>query len=76
MKRVKQLNIFFQDGDYNKPIPAQRNEALNHPVSPLRPLEGVATPQPPSYNPLCYTCQQNQLIKVRQLADFVPYNEV
>ena len=64
----------FQDGDYNKPIPAQYVESLNHPVTPLRSTATAHSAD--SLYALCDACNANQLLKVKQLANFVPYNEV
>ncbi|OWF44063.1 transmembrane protein 201-like [Mizuhopecten yessoensis] len=64
-----QYNGFKEDGHYNKPIPAQYSESMNHPVS-CKTDEFISKD-----TVLCDECSQNQLLKVRQLAAFVPFNE-
>ena len=66
------MYIYFitQTGDYNKPIPSQYDDRLNHPISCER-EEFIS-----GDNLLCSRCSENQLLKVKQLANFVPYNEV
>jgi hypothetical protein len=59
-----------QDGGYNKPVPAQHEEELNHPVM----ADTAEFLSRDSF--LCYTCQRNQLLKVKQLSTFEPLNEV
>ena len=61
---------FVQDGDYNKEVPAQYTEDINHPVT-CHQTEFLTRGQ---Y--LCHRCQRNQLLKVKQLATFEPLNEV
>ena len=75
-KQLDWFDICFQDGDYNKPIPAQFMEELNHPITAenKEPLKKCWMPSEPS--PLCNLCSHNQILKVHQLADFVPENEV
>ncbi|KAM3871601.1 transmembrane protein 201 [Diretmus argenteus] len=69
-----QYNGFQENGDYNKPIPAQYMEHLNH---------GVSASLPPSEIPktlqwvncqmlLCRKCNNNQSVKIKQLASFIP----
>lgn len=63
-----------QDGDYNKPIPAQHDERLNFSApascqSDSSPLEGKTRSQ------LCSACNYHQLVKVRLLANFTPTEE-
>ncbi|XP_076451710.1 uncharacterized protein LOC143287541 isoform X2 [Babylonia areolata] len=65
----EQYNGFTTDGDYNKPVPAQYMEDINHPIN-CRPAEFLTRCQF-----LCPTCQRNQLLKVKQLAAFEPLNE-
>ena len=69
------IHLSLQDGGYNKPIPAQYEANLNRSVtSEATSNDTSATSDEPSV--LCATCQQNQLLKVKQLANFVPFNEV
>lgn len=65
----EQYNGFDKDGNYNKPIPSQYDERLNHPITCDKDefLGG--------HDILCARCSQNQLLKIKQLANFVPYNE-
>lgn len=70
--------ISFQNGDYNKPIPAQYMEDLNHGVSGSLP-----TSVPPntlqwvnSQMLLCKKCNKNQSAKIKQLASFIPRDDV
>ncbi|KAK7094180.1 transmembrane protein 201-like [Littorina saxatilis] len=65
----EQYNGFSTDGDYNKPVPAQFTEDINHPIN-CRAGEFLTRCQ---Y--LCHNCQRNQLLKIKQLAAFVPLNE-
>ncbi|XP_046558786.1 transmembrane protein 201-like [Haliotis rubra] len=64
-----QYNGFDKAGDYNKDIPAQHMLELNHGIG-CRPEEYLG-----SSSALCNGCEQNQLLKVKQLASFVPMNE-
>ncbi|XP_059146131.1 transmembrane protein 201-like [Physella acuta] len=70
-RNCEQYNGFTEDGDYNKPITEQYQ--INDSV-------GVSTRTPAEMNEkeslLCADCGQNQVIKVRQLAAFVPFSEV
>uniref|UniRef100_H3AUX2 Transmembrane protein 201 n=1 Tax=Latimeria chalumnae TaxID=7897 RepID=H3AUX2_LATCH len=66
-----------QNGDYNKPIPAQHMEHLNHVVSgnitsseALKPQQWVN-----SRILLCKKCHNNQAVKIKQLASFAPREE-
>ncbi|CAJ1085405.1 transmembrane protein 201 [Xyrichtys novacula] len=72
-----QYNGFQTNGDYNKPIPAQHSEHLNH---------GVCGSIPASVTPntqqwvncemlLCKKCNNNQSAKVKLLASFIPRDE-
>ncbi|XP_050412162.1 transmembrane protein 201 [Patella vulgata] len=65
----EQYNGFEKDGGYNKTIPAQFYEDMNH----------VMTCQAKEYlgatSTLCATCQQNQQLKIRQLSIFEPLIE-
>ncbi|XP_045155058.1 transmembrane protein 201 [Echinops telfairi] len=73
----EQYNGFQENGDYNKPIPAQYLEHLNHGVS------SVPSPQDPSQPQqwvssqilLCKRCSHHQTTKIKQLAAFAPREE-
>lgn len=67
------LHYYFQDGHYNKRIPAQFIEALNRPIRGS-PAKGYQNREFGS-NGLCSQCNLNQVLKVFQLASFVPVNE-
>ncbi|XP_037684513.1 transmembrane protein 201 isoform X2 [Choloepus didactylus] len=73
----EQYNGFQENGDYNKPIPAQYLEHLNHVVrSPPR----APAPAPPqqwvsSQVLLCRRCSHHQTTKIKQLAAFAPREE-
>nr|XP_006642159.1 PREDICTED: transmembrane protein 201 isoform X1 [Lepisosteus oculatus] len=73
----EQYNGFQENGDYNKPIPAQYMEHLNHGVS-----AGLPVPQTPKTLQfvncqmlLCKKCNNNQTLKIKQLASFAPREE-
>ncbi|XP_059915721.1 transmembrane protein 201 isoform X2 [Gadus macrocephalus] len=73
----EQYNGFQENGDYNKPIPAQYLENLNHGVSaslppsdPPRTLQWVNTQML-----LCRKCNNNQSSKIKQLASFTPRDD-
>ncbi|XP_010897039.3 transmembrane protein 201 [Esox lucius] len=70
----EQYNGFQENGDYNKPIPAQFSEHLNHGVSASLPLP--ETPKTLQWVNcqmlLCKKCNNNQTIKIKQLASFIP----
>ncbi|XP_048854481.1 transmembrane protein 201 [Brienomyrus brachyistius] len=73
----EQYNGFQENGDYNKPIPAQYMEHLNHGVSAgltqaevARPLQWVNCQML-----LCKKCNHNQTLKIKQLASFLPRDE-
>ncbi|KAJ8016607.1 hypothetical protein DPEC_G00008990 [Dallia pectoralis] len=70
----EQYNGFQENGDYNKPIPAQFSEHLNHCVSASLPLP--ETPRTLQWVNcqmlLCKKCNNNQTIKIKQLASFIP----
>ncbi|XP_028266028.1 transmembrane protein 201 [Parambassis ranga] len=72
-----QYNGFQANGDYNKPIPAQYMEHLNH---------GVSGSLPSSEAPknlqwvncqmlLCRKCNNNQTAKIKQLASYIPRDD-
>ncbi|XP_013854409.1 transmembrane protein 201 isoform X2 [Sus scrofa] len=73
----EQYNGFQENGDYNKPIPAQYLEHLNHVVS------GTPGPRAPAQPPqwvssqvlLCRRCSHHQTTKIKQLAAFSPRDE-
>ncbi|XP_015446863.2 transmembrane protein 201, partial [Pteropus alecto] len=73
----EQYNGFQENGDYNKPIPAQYMEHLNHVVSsapnpgaPTQPQQWVS-----SQVLLCRRCSHHQTTKIKQLAAFAPRDE-
>ncbi|XP_073937520.1 transmembrane protein 201 isoform X3 [Castor canadensis] len=73
----EQYNGFQENGDYNKPIPAQYMEHLNHVVSsapsprdPTQPQQWVS-----SQVLLCRKCSHHQTTKIKQLAAFSPREE-
>ncbi|XP_053256861.1 transmembrane protein 201 isoform X1 [Podarcis raffonei] len=73
----EQYNGFQENGDYNKPIPAQYMEHLNHVVSgagafydPTKPQQWVS-----SQVLLCRKCNNHQTTKIKQLASFTPREE-
>ncbi|XP_066493961.1 transmembrane protein 201 isoform X2 [Tiliqua scincoides] len=73
----EQYNGFQENGDYNKPIPAQYMEHLNHVVSgagasydPTKPQQWVS-----SQLLLCKKCNNHQTLKIKQLASFSPREE-
>uniref|UniRef100_UPI0037E8BD27 transmembrane protein 201 n=1 Tax=Semicossyphus pulcher TaxID=241346 RepID=UPI0037E8BD27 len=72
-----QYNGFQSNGDYNKPIPAQHNEHLNHGVSGS--LPSSVTPKTQQWVNcemlLCRKCNSNQSVKIKQLASFIPRDE-
>ena len=67
-----------QNGDYNKPIPAQYMEHLNHGVSGS--LPSSETPKTLQWVNcqmlLCRKCNNNQSAKIKQLASYVPRDDV
>ncbi|XP_066528752.1 transmembrane protein 201 [Hoplias malabaricus] len=73
----EQYNGFQENGDYNKPIPAQYMEHLNHGVSAGFPVcEAPKTLQWVNCQMLlCKKCNNNQTIKIKQLASFTPREE-
>ncbi|XP_048374777.1 transmembrane protein 201 isoform X2 [Sphaerodactylus townsendi] len=73
----EQYNGFQENGDYNKPIPAQYMEHLNHVVTgaaacydPTKPQQWVS-----SQVLLCKKCNSYQTLKIKQLASFMPREE-
>ncbi|XP_003793301.1 transmembrane protein 201 [Otolemur garnettii] len=73
----EQYNGFQENGDYNKPIPAQYMEHLNHVVSSTPSLRDPAQPQQwvSSQVLLCKRCSHHQTTKIKQLAAFSPREE-
>ncbi|XP_003471490.2 transmembrane protein 201 isoform X1 [Cavia porcellus] len=73
----EQYNGFQENGDYNKPIPAQYLEHLNHVVSSLPSPREPAQPQQwvSSQVLLCRRCNHHQTTKIKQLAAFTPREE-
>ncbi|XP_037629083.1 transmembrane protein 201 isoform X1 [Sebastes umbrosus] len=70
-----QYNGFQENGDYNKPIPAQYMEHLNHGVSGSLPTT-TKTPQTvTSQMLLCRKCNKNQTVVIKQLASFIPRDD-
>lgn len=72
-----QYNGFQENGDYNKPIPAQYMEHLNHGVSgSLSSSEATKTLQWVNCQMLlCRKCNNNQTAKIKQLASFIPRDD-
>ncbi|KAM8754754.1 transmembrane protein 201 [Acanthopagrus schlegelii] len=72
-----QYNGFQENGDYNKPIPAQYMEHLNHGVSGG--LPSSETPKALQFVNcqmlLCRKCNTNQSVKIKQLASFIPRDD-
>ncbi|XP_028663731.1 transmembrane protein 201 isoform X1 [Erpetoichthys calabaricus] len=73
----EQYNGFQENGDYNKPIPAQFMEHLNHGVSGgiVMPSTAKSLQWVNCQMLLCKKCNNNQTLKIRQLASFVPREE-
>uniref|UniRef100_A0A8D0BSK3 Transmembrane protein 201 n=1 Tax=Salvator merianae TaxID=96440 RepID=A0A8D0BSK3_SALMN len=73
----EQYNGFQENGDYNKPIPAQYMEHLNHVVSGAGAIYDPAKPQQwvSSQVLLCKKCNNHQTMKIKQLASFTPREE-
>lgn len=69
-----QYNGFDQDGGYNKPIPSQHDESLNHSAAAILPAKGPKALLQES-NGLCQKCNQNQQMKIAQLSRFIPKNQ-
>lgn len=66
--------ISFQDGDYNRDIPAQRVSKMNASRF-ARASASNANDVLPASNGLCEPCNRNQELKMQQLASFVPVDE-
>ncbi|KAL4648432.1 transmembrane protein 201-like [Arapaima gigas] len=73
----EQYNGFQENGDYNKPIPAQYTEHLNHGVSagPFQAETSRSLQWVSSQMLLCKKCNHNQTLKIKQLASFMPRDE-
>ncbi|KAM4702893.1 transmembrane protein 201-like [Rhinophrynus dorsalis] len=72
----EQYNGFQENGDYNKPIPAQHSEHLNHVVSGWRHISNIKSQQWVNCQTLlCKKCNNNQTTKIKQLASFLPREE-
>ncbi|XP_073513395.1 transmembrane protein 201 isoform X2 [Phyllobates terribilis] len=73
----EQYNGFQENGDYNKPIPAQHSEHLNHLVSGGSTIAESTKPQQwvNCGLLLCKKCNNNQSTKIKQLASFLPREE-
>ncbi|XP_057685497.1 transmembrane protein 201 isoform X2 [Corythoichthys intestinalis] len=72
-----QYNGFQDNGDYNKPIPAQYSEDLNHGVCGSIPAQ--VTPGTMQWVNskmlLCRKCNHNQSTKIKLLASFIPKDD-
>ncbi|KAH6933993.1 hypothetical protein HPB50_019382 [Hyalomma asiaticum] len=72
----EQYNGFKSDGDYNKPIPAQFDEALNFATaSSCQADSSPAALKLKPDNQLCSICNYHQVIKLRLLTNFTPTEE-
>ncbi|XP_009862174.2 uncharacterized protein LOC104266800 [Ciona intestinalis] len=70
----KQYNGFNASGDYNDKVPAMHDESLNPTkVGACRSTDASATIE--QHVKLCSRCTRNQLLKVKQLAQFEPIIE-
>ncbi|XP_033484944.1 transmembrane protein 201 isoform X1 [Epinephelus lanceolatus] len=72
-----QYNGFQENGDYNKPIPAQYMEHLNHGVSGSLPTSEIPKAQQwvNCQMLLCRKCNNNQTVKIKQLGSFIPRDD-
>ncbi|KAK5923528.1 hypothetical protein CgunFtcFv8_000489 [Champsocephalus gunnari] len=70
-----QYNGFQENGDYNKPIPAQFMENLNHGVSGSLPSTPKTQQSVSSQMLLCRKCNKNQTFVIKQLASFIARND-
>ncbi|XP_026055790.1 transmembrane protein 201-like isoform X1 [Carassius auratus] len=68
----EQYNGFQENGDYNKPIPAQYMEHLNHGISAGVPESPKTLQWVNCQMLLCKKCNNNQTLKMKQLASFIP----
>ncbi|XP_053281604.1 transmembrane protein 201 isoform X1 [Pleuronectes platessa] len=72
-----QYNGFQENGDYNKSIPAQHKADLNYAVSgSIHSPETLKTQQYVNCQMLlCKKCNNNQSLKIKQLASFIPRDD-
>ncbi|XP_051946715.1 transmembrane protein 201-like isoform X2 [Xyrauchen texanus] len=70
-----QYNGFQENGDYNKPIPAQFMEHLNHGISASVPESPKTLQWVNCQMLLCRKCNNNQALKIKQLASFIPRDD-
>ncbi|XP_045606634.2 uncharacterized protein [Procambarus clarkii] len=68
----QQYNGFNEEGDYNRDIPAQYCESLNTPLAQQREKKPSSQTSLAHGNGLCHTCNLNQTLKIRALADYTP----
>ncbi|XP_061075786.1 transmembrane protein 201-like isoform X2 [Conger conger] len=70
----EQYNGFQENGDYNKPIPAQYTENLNSgaPASPPNPDTSKTLQWVNCQMLVCKKCNDKQTLKIKQLASYVP----
>lgn len=70
--------LVFQNGDYNKPIPAQYAEHLNQgaPAGPPNPDTSKTLQWVNCQMLVCKKCNLKQTLKIKQLASFVPREDV
>ncbi|XP_068231698.1 transmembrane protein 201 homolog [Palaemon carinicauda] len=66
-----QYNGFTEEGDYNRDIPAQYCESLNH-TCQRKDRQVKNQPSLALGNGFCQTCNLNQTLKVRALAEYTP----
>lgn len=67
----QQYNGFTEEGDYNRDIPAQYCESLNHTYQ-RKDRQVKNQPSLALGNGFCQTCNLNQTLKVRALAEYTP----
>ncbi|XP_043079986.1 transmembrane protein 201 isoform X3 [Puntigrus tetrazona] len=71
----EQYNGFQENGDYNKPIPAQYMEHLNHGISAGVPESPKTLQWVNCQMLLCKKCNSHQTLKIKQLASFIPRDD-
>uniref|UniRef100_A0A914WC04 Ima1 N-terminal domain-containing protein n=1 Tax=Plectus sambesii TaxID=2011161 RepID=A0A914WC04_9BILA len=74
----EQYNGFTETGDYNRDMREQRDGRLNRHFTQLTRPKRQQPPDLTSLDPpngLCNSCNENQALKVRQLAIFTPIDE-